>query len=350
MIKKEKYFTAIETIKKKVRAFPNHLIPQTIVWSGNINSPGVSDIDLLIAFEDSFIFGNEFLDRFNDIIKEIEHRDIFFLHMPNIYPISCFKHLPKFTFNNTKNMKVIHGSDCFNKNIFIPKEQIIIRSLEFIHARIIDFIITIFRKNFNFKKLLVEGHSFIHSFNSLKNLGVSIDINKFNNFIAIENYRKRIVAGENIDLEKEICKDLYEGICGEFYFLLQNFYLEFQKNVAAHWQKNLNFHEYDETITLDNLTKGKRSSLSVEYKNNLFVINGFSWELKCLFDNYFLDDKNFKTTFTNLVFKTAILEKKVFLSKIFRFNFLNYGNAFGRAGFRPLITGKNLERYAKKII
>ena len=69
MIKKEKYFTAIEVIKKKVKAFPNHLIPQTIVWSGNINSPGVSDIDLLIAFEDSFIFGNEFLDRFNDIIK-----------------------------------------------------------------------------------------------------------------------------------------------------------------------------------------------------------------------------------------------------------------------------------------
>ena len=90
--------------------------------------------------------------------------------------------------------------------------------------------------------------------------------------------------------------------------------------------------------------------MSVEYKNNLFVINGFSWELKCLFDNYFLDDKDFKTTFTNLVFKTAIFEKKVFLSKIFRFNFLNYGNAFGRTGFRPLIIGKNLERYAKNII
>ncbi len=351
MLNKNDYLNAIEFILSKIEILPNHLSPKSILWSGSINSPGVSDIDLLIGFDDSFLYANEFLYEFKNIINNLDNKDIFFIHMPNIFPISSLKNLSKFTLNDFNKTKIIYG-----KNIYdlepnqISNNQLLIRSMEFMHSRIIDFLINIHKKNININKLLIEGHSFLHSFNSLKLIGCEIELKEFTNFNKIEDLRKQIVDGKHLEIDEKELENTYKGICLEFYYLLQKLYQEFQKNVATHYSTNINFHEFDETIILNNLTKNKTINLSLNFKNNVFTIDGFSWELKCLFDNLFSDQNEYMTVFINKEFENSIKDKKLFLKNIFKFNFNNFGNSYGRSGFRPMIAGKNLDRIAKNLI
>ena len=68
MLKKKDYFNVIDTVLYKINKLPDYLSPTSILWSGSIKSPGVSDIDLLVGFEDDFLFANEFLIEFSNII------------------------------------------------------------------------------------------------------------------------------------------------------------------------------------------------------------------------------------------------------------------------------------------
>ena len=90
------------------------------------------------------------------------------------------------------------------------------------------------------------------------------DEDLFKNFLMIEEFRDDIVKGKKVDIIEEDCKKLYEGICSEFYFLLKQFYILFQKNVAMHFEKNLNFHQYDDRVMLDNLSNEVSVDLNVD--------------------------------------------------------------------------------------
>lgn len=344
------YHSAVSFIVSEIKKFPKHLVPKIVIRSGNLKSPGISDLDFLIGFPDDFLFGNAFIEEFNLLIKNMKYKDIFFLHLPNIYPISSLLDLPKYTFNEIDNCEIILGENLFNNNTAICDEQIIIRSIEFIHSRIIDFLIKILTNNLHANKLLVEGHSFIHSYNAITKLGINLNKQLFKNFLMIEEFRDDIVQGKKVDIIEEDCKKLYEGICSEFYFLLKQFYILFQKNVAMHFEKNLNFHQYDDRVMLENLSNEDSVDLNVDIKNNVYKINGFSWELRCLFDNLFLKKDQYKTVFINESFEQEILNKRNYLKKLYQFNFLNFGNAHGRSGFTPLVTGKVFDRLAKQLI
>lgn len=347
MIRENDYYNTIDLVLNKIEKLPIYLHPLSILWSGNIKSPGISDIDLLIGFEDNFLFANEFIIEFKKIINEIDNKDIFFFHKPAIYPISSLKKLSKFTLNDFNKIKVIYGKNFISQiSDKISYEQNLINSMEFIHSRIINFLINIHKNNISLNKLLVEGHSLIHSMGSLNALGIKIDKNEFEHFNKIENLRKEIVEGNKLKVSTDEIVSMYKGICIEFYFLLQKTYNEFQKNIACHYNKNINFHQYDEVILLENLTKNKTIKLSLNFKNNIFLIDGFSWELKCLFDNLFYDQNNFTTIFINKLFEKSIHERRFFLNNIFKFNFKNFGNSYGRSGIKPLIVGKNLDRLA----
>ena len=350
MINLEEYQSAVRFIVSQIKKFPQHLIPIIIIRAGNLKSPGISDLDFLIGFKDNFLYGNEFLEEFNAVIRKMKYKEIFFLHLPNIYPISLLLDLPKYTFNEVENIEIVFGENIFQYKIDINDEQIIIRSMEFIHSRIIDLLINILTNKLNINKILVEGHAFIHSFNAMKKLGVNLDIGIFKNFLMIENYRNDIVNGNKVSVKDDDCKKLYEGICSEFHFLLNHLYIQFQNNVAMHWEKNLNFHRYDDRVLLDDLSNKTSKDLNIDYKNNEFIIKGFSWELRCLFDNLFLENDDFVTVFINKRFYQEMLNKRNFLKKIYHFNFLNFGNAYGRSGFRPLVIGKNFDRLAKQLI
>ncbi len=350
MLNKKDYDKAINLIIGKIKNFPKHLHPISILWSGNINSPGISDIDLLIGFEDEYLFANEFIYEFKKSLNDIENKDIFFFHKPAIFPISSLSKLSEFTLNDFSKIKVIYGKDYFIKNSKqISKDQILLNSMEFIHSRIIGFLINIHNKNLNLNKLLVEGHSFIHSLNSLNKLEDKINKKEFINFNKIESIRTQIVDGNKFEISKNQIEEMYKGICIEYYYLLQKIYQKFQENIAAHYNKDINSHFYDEAVLLDNLTKNNSNKLSLNFKNNIFVIDGFSWELKCLFDNIFYDQNEFVTVFIKKKFQKSIKERRSFINNIFKFNFNNFGNSYGRSGIKPMVTGKNLDRIAKEV-
>ena len=138
------------------------------------------------------------------------------------------------------------------------------------------------------------------------------------------------------------CEELYKGICAEFYFILGFFYDQIQKKIAFHWSKNFHTYMYQEKIILKNLSKRTRN-LNIDYKNNFYEIEGFSWEMKSLSDNYYLDEKEYKTIFFDSQFKEEILKRKIFLKSLFNFNMINFGNAYGRSTFRTFAMGSVLD-------
>ena len=263
--------------------------------------------------------------------------------MPYIYSVYNSKNC-LFSFNSTNDLSCIFGKNVFEKNLDISSSQIILKSLEFIHSRIIDLLTQVYTKQINWKNILVVGHSLIHSVNALKkvNKDIKININNLKTFCKIENFRQNISSNKNVNINNQECEELYKGICLEFNFLLQQFKKEINNKIAAHWCYDFTNYEYANNVFLKNLHH-KRNDLHINYNNKYFEIYGFTWELKALSDNYFKNEDEFNTIFFDNKFKYEIFERKKFLKSIFKFNFINFGNAQGRGSFRPYALGKTLD-------
>lgn len=334
------YDDAINFICEEIIKFPKHLQPESLYRAGNVGSPGISDLDLIFSFKDDFYYGKQFIDLFNDLKKQIKHNEIFFLHLPHVFPKSLFKVLPNFSFNPVNELELIYGKSIFDKNVEIKKEQALIRSMEFMHARIIDLLIQSYTKKIDLKNILVVGHSLIHSLNAINyiNPKLNLDSQNFKTFCKIENHRKKITEGVNIRVDDEECQKLYMGICSEFFYLLSYYYDEIEKKIAYHWSKNFDYYKYHNNIILRNL-KRRSKNLNINMHDGLYEIRGFSWEMLCMSDNFFQKNSEFSTVFLDENFKEEMLKKRIFLRKLFEFNMINFGNSFGRSSFRAYALG-----------
>ena len=58
-------------------------------------------------------------------------------------------------------------------------------------------------------------------------------------------------------------------------------------------------HQYDDEVFLTNLNV-KSVNPKFSLKNNNLLIYGFSWQSKCIFENYFEKNLNYKTLFLDL--------------------------------------------------
>lgn len=329
------YENALKFICDEISNFPKSLQPVSFYRAGKIGSPGISDLDLIFSFKDDFCYGKQFIDLFIKVKNKIKYHEIFFLHLPLIFPNSLLKNLPYFSFNPTEDLNLILGEHIFSSKSEIPNEQVLLRSIEFMHARIIDLLIQSYTRKVNQKNILVVGHSFIHSLNALKKINPKTQLNPkdFKTFCKIEEYRKHISLGNTLNISNQECEELYRGICAEFYHLLNYFYEEVEKKIAFHWSKNFEFYNYHNNIVLRGLNK-RSSELNILTNNGIYEIRGFSWEMKCISDNYFLGSSEYSTIFIDNNFKTEISKKRKFLKSLFEFNMLNFGNAFGRSAFR----------------
>ena len=48
------YHSAVSFIVSEIKKFPKHLVPKIVIRSGNLKSPGISDLDLLGKFYNSY--------------------------------------------------------------------------------------------------------------------------------------------------------------------------------------------------------------------------------------------------------------------------------------------------------
>lgn len=335
MLKHSDYENALKLISDEISNFPKNLQPISFYRAGKIGSPGISDLDIIFGFKDGFLYGKQFIDLFNKVKVKIKYHDILFLHLPHIFSKSLLKKLPYFSFNPSNELDLISGEEVLSPNIEISNEQTLLRSMEFLHARIIDLLIQTFTRNTNQNNILVVGHSFIHSLNALKKLNPALKLETkiFKTFIKIEEYRKHLSSGKELDISKNECESLYKGICAEFYHLLNYFYDEVEKKIAFHWSENFEFYRYHNNIILRNLNK-RSTDLNILINNGMYEIKGFSWEMKCISDNYFFGQNEYSTIFLEEKFKEEILMKREFLRSMYEFNMLNFGNSFGRSSFR----------------
>ena len=107
MLKLSDYNDALNFICDEIGKLPKYMQPYSFYRAGNIKSPGISDLDLIFSFEDNFSYGQQFLNIFVNITKKIKNNEIFFLHLPLIYPNSSLKELPYFSFNPVQELEFV---------------------------------------------------------------------------------------------------------------------------------------------------------------------------------------------------------------------------------------------------
>lgn len=336
------YEAVIEHVFNFINKFPKHLTPKYIIQNGEINNPGISDIDLMIGFEDDFIFSSQFLYLFNKEIKILENKEVFFHHLPNIFPSSSLKLLPSMTYNPAGKLKFIKGKIDFEESIF-NEYQNILNTFEQIHSRISMLVKLLFKKEIKINALLLIGHSLSHTINCINQIGGQFNFKEFINFIKIEEIRKKITEdNENYSYEYEsLCK----GLINEFFLILRWVNEYFDKKINIHFSKSNNVHHYDDRIFLTNLDVNLASP-KYSLDNNNFLIDGFSWQSKCIFENYFENNQNYKTLFLDIKLEKEISRRMNFIKSITNFNFKNFNNAEGRSSLHPLVKNNRYSQIA----
>jgi len=340
------YNDAINSVLEFEKNLPKNLKPEIIIQNGHINDPGISDIDIIFVFKDDFLYCSYFLELFQKYILQIENYNIFFHHLPHILPLSSLKDLPHMSFNPSGDLNILKGDFNFSKKE-TGHYQNILNSFEQIHSRIVGLAKLYLTNTKNLNALLLNGHSIIHSLNSVNQMGYKLNIKDFKTFIEIENLRKIIV--DNADYKIKNYNDLRLGLIDEFYLLLKHINKKIENKVLMHFSKNQNIHKYDHDIYLVNLNK-KKDKINFHLKNKSIFIEGFSWQTLCLFENYFLEKDNFQTVFKDLEFENEIKNRLKYLKQIFIFNFNNFSNPVGRNLFHPLVKGPYLTSLSRKMI
>tara|TARA_B100000965_G_C19592252_1_gene758487 strand:- start:59 stop:1114 length:1056 start_codon:yes stop_codon:yes gene_type:complete len=341
----EDYNRTIDYVLEFSKKLPSNLVPENIIHNGHIKSPGVSDIDLIFVFKDNFVLSSQFLYLFKEAIQDLPNKEIYFHHLPHIYPLSSIKMLPYMTYNPVSELKILTGKISFESKNLNPYQNIL-NSFEQIHNRITTLINLIIEKKRSHKALLLTGHSIIHTINCLKLLGAEIEEKNFTNFNEIEKIRKRIVKG-GAELEynfENICK----GLITEFVVLLNIVNKQIEKKILVHFSKERNIFQYDNNIYLIKLNE-KISEPKYYLNNNNLFIEGFSWQTQCIYENYFLTNNDFKTIFLDKEFSNQINKRINFIKILTSFNFSNFNTAVGRNSFHPLVRNDRFYWSAKNL-
>ena len=82
------YEVVLDYVINFINKLPNDLSPPLVIQNGHIKNPGISDIDLVIGFNDDFISSSKFLYLFKEEIKKIKNNDIFFIILNKVF-LTC---------------------------------------------------------------------------------------------------------------------------------------------------------------------------------------------------------------------------------------------------------------------
>ena len=115
-----------------------------------------------------------------------------------------------------------------------------------------------------------------------------------------------------------------------------------------HFSKSNNMHHYDNPVFLTNLNVNSANP-KFSLKNNNYFIEGFSWQSKCIFENYFEKDQNYKTLFLDIKLQKEIVRRINFIKNLSNFNFKNFNNAWGRSALHPLVRNNRYSHAARNL-
>ena len=337
-LKLQDYDDGIEVVKDFINKLPNELIPEYVIQNGHIKNPGVSDIDLIFVFNDDFLQSSYFLFLFQEKIKNLKNKSIFFHHMPHIFPASSIYDLPYMTYNPTSELKFLKGSINFTSEN-LNEHQNILNSFEQIHNRIVMLIDLNLKQQKEKNSLLLVGHSLINSINSLKLIGANFNKEDFKNLNLIESMRQSI--SEGLPTKDFDFSDICNGLIREFFIILHWLNFKIERKILIHFNKNISTHHYCNNIYFTNLNK-KNAAPKYSLSNGKILIEGFNWQTNCIYENYFKNISDYKSIFIDKLFLKEINKRKIFIKKLVKFNFNNFNSATGRSGLHPLIRK---ERY-----
>lgn len=340
------YTDVINEVVSFMENLPYEIRPNCIIHNGHINNPGISDIDLILGFNDNFLNGRKFLNIFSNFINNLENKDIFFHHMPLIYPISSLKLLPSMTYNPTNELKLKYGDLKFDDND-LSDNQNLLNSLEQTHNRLFILIKLLLSNQKNLGTLLLVGHSIQHSLSCLDRMIIEYDINDFKYYHEIETLRKKHLSKYNIEIDD--FKKVNIGLIQEFFIILKHLYNYAESKIIAHFTTGPNYFNYDDNFILIDLDKKYlKKNYNVHVKNSNILVEGFSWITKCLYENYFESEDNFKTVFKDQNFQKDIFNRAKFHKEVIKFNLNNFGSPIGKSSLRPFVIGKLLLSKALK--
>tara|TARA_Y100001970_G_scaffold283604_1_gene399183 strand:- start:5571 stop:6623 length:1053 start_codon:yes stop_codon:yes gene_type:complete len=339
------YEDAISFVMEFVSEIPKNITPELVIHNGHIKSPGISDIDMVFVFKDEFVFSEYFLHLFSKKIEKLEHKSIFFYHQPHIFPLSAINDLPYMTYNPVSELKILKGQNDFSSEN-LDSYQNMLNSYEQIHNRIITLIKLKSTDNKNIHSLLLTGHSMVHTINCLNMLGAEFKIDNFENLLIIEKARKLLTIGEkNMPLNYD---NLCSGLINEFFKLYNWLDSLFEKKIISHFSKEKDIYQYDNDVFFIKLNSGKKDLKFFTNNNNLFL-EGFSWVSLLILENYFSNQSDFISIFSDNKLMEGINKRKKFLKKITNFNFRNFNSAVGRTGLHPLVRNNRYNWLARNL-
>ena len=203
----------------------------------------------------------------------------------------------------------------------------------------------------NIRQVILVGHSLIHSLNLANKIGAEFKKEEFKEFLFIESLREDMEKTGNIkNISEERYREICKNLCAEFFKILCSVYSYLDSKICVHFSYTGDSHQYNDSVTFKNLYTNKINRLEMSLKDNKIYINGFSWHLKCIFENYFFEKSNFTTIFSDKSFEKAVEERANFIKMLADFNLKNFGDAFGRGGLSPLVKGDKYNFHGTKSI
>ena len=157
-----------------------------------------------------------------------------------------------------------------------------------------------------------------------------------------------LVGASIMSFSNVYCESLYKGLINEFFLILRWINEYFDNKINIYFSKSNNIHHYDNRIFLTHLNV-KSANPKYSLDNNNFLIEGFSWHSKCIFENYFEKDQNYKTLFLDIKLEKEIARRMNFIKNLSNFNFNNFNNAVGRTALHPMVRNYRYNQVARDL-
>jgi hypothetical protein len=270
--------------------------------------------------------------------------DILFAHLPYIFPLKLAENISSFSYNNPDKFIKLFGGIKFSGEE--DKIQLLLQQQEFLVARLLDFILAKVTKNYNLNKLLLLGHALVHSQNVISEF-TKVDHDNSTGIKIIESIRKDISLNNNPNISMSI-EDILQSLMIDTFDLLIltskviDSYLHFWTG------DDLTRFLYSRQVVLDQFVRHPKD-LKFETHENQVVIKGLPYTVPIV-KHMMYSEPGSNIAVCEPEFLRGIELRKRRIVDSATFNFINFGQAYGRGRISPYANGSIYDNLAINLI